>query len=583
MNQDEAKNFIIHHRIGWRTFQFQDQSLLNNERRVFRSLGDIREHEFNSIASYLDDYGDPKNANKSAVVVGPVVDDQTLEGTWRHLSCRLVRTNSQGQETQNGKHFTLVQELAKGFLTSLDYSEARLVMQHYTTGDGGTNADEGKWFTLEWRAFDPDLVDSVCEARVATATQTDVKYRRASIGVGEAATVDIDQTGKTFKIYAIDPEIQQDGTVTVRVAIGDTQYQLDGFSSWLGSRQSAETFYYRVPESLAQGIINAAQTRGADAIPTGYDNSLGLVNIRVSQLDMTGVSLSDVRIAENCDAVTDADFLWGTNDNTLLPIPGTVNAGETYQRSVEERGDGSYNIRLTKTTRQYRAEATNYTSEHGAYVDDVTTEWFGVTDQDLSAELDEQSGKLVRVREQKRDDCSSDISRVVSTPTAHDTSWFDAGNNKNGAIKVRIAIFQTEANAKIIADSVPPTGSWFTNASVTGPDAQFGLYTVRVVATASQTSFSLSVPYKSYNFTVSGKKRQWDRNDDGTRITRLLDVTYHYAGDTREVDIKNYFDGITNIEGVQITPNGTGEYFQGFGYVIGTPLPNWSADPGTEP
>ena len=353
MNEREAKNFIVNNLHGWKTFNSTELGLLNNDDRLVRALTDIREHEFYAIAKYLKEYADPKNSAKSATVLEPEVDSQPIPGMWRHLSCYMVRTDANGRDNPQGKHFNLVQELRRGFLTTLDHSEARLITDAMTPGDGAINVAGEKRFTLEWKAVDPDLVDALVEGKITIANQADLTYRRAIVGTGETATVAIDGTGFTYKMLNIGTDLSEEGTGVVRVMYGDTDFVLSGVGNYLGSRQFAVTYYYSVPEALAQGILDAAVAQGVDATPTGHDPQLGLVNIRVTTLDLTGVSLNDVVIREDCDSQTTASFLWGTGNSALLPIPATIDipAGTTYDRTLNENGDGTYSIVLRMDVR----------------------------------------------------------------------------------------------------------------------------------------------------------------------------------------------------------------------------------------
>ena len=477
MDQREAKNFIVNNR--WKTFNSVEMGLVNNEDRLIRVLRDIREHEFYAIASYLKYHADPKNAAHSATVVDPVVDSQTMAGTWRHLSCYMVRTDANGRETANGQHFNLVQELRRGFLTTLNHAEARLVGDKMNPGDGvgGVNVAGEKYITLQWNAVDPDLIDSLVEGKISPASQGGLTYRRAIVGTGEAATVSIDGTGFTYYLLNIGTEMGEDGTGVVRVMYGDTDYVLTGQMSYLGSKQTGVTYYYNVPEALAQGILDAALARGVDAVPTGHDHQLGLVNIRVSVLDLTGVTLTGVKLAENCDETVTADFHWGTGDSTLLPIPDTIPAGTSYDRSLTENGDGSFSIVLRKTVRKYR-NITEYGAEFRADQDTARKEWKGVTTQDLSGDLIEVAGKVVRVQRNVREDCSVDVVRDTITPADQTTT-----SGEDRADQSVTVTEHTQANAAVTA---PPTRTAGTLARVANRETEFGKFATREEVTTAK-------------------------------------------------------------------------------------------------
>lgn len=288
MTSKEAKNFIENHQTGWKTFNSTNQALLNSEDRLVRALPDVREHQFYPIARYLQQFADAKNADKSAVVVDPKVDDQTATGTWRHVSCYLVRTDANGRETRDGKHFTLVQELRRGFLTTLADDEARLVSSQMNPGDKagtpvvGDNFRE-KVFTLQWNAVDPDLMDSLAEGKLSTAAQTNVKYRRAIVKGGQAATVTISGTDLTLYVIAVQTGMADDGTGVVTVQIGDPEFVLTDWQNDGGAYQTNSTTYYNVPEPRIQALVDALEADGVDGRTVQASrggNGLGTVTVR---------------------------------------------------------------------------------------------------------------------------------------------------------------------------------------------------------------------------------------------------------------------------------------------------------------
>lgn len=519
MTPREAKNFIVNNTHQWETFNSSELGLLNNEDRLVRRLRDIREHEFYAVAFYLKEYADPKNADKSAVVVGPMVDSQEVAGTWRHVSCQMVRTDAQGRENAQGKHFSLVQELRRGFLTSLDYGEARLVSDKLNPGDVDVNAAGEKFFVLQWNAVDPDLIDSLVEGKISISDQTAVKYRRAIVGVGEAATVDVDATGFILKMLNIGTEMSEDGTGVVRIMFGDTDYVLTGQMSYFGSKQTGVTYFYNVPEALAQGVLNAQLARGVDAVPTGYDHQLGLVNIRVSALNLTGVALNGVKIAENCDETVTADFLWGTGNSALLPIPGSIPAGVSYDRSLTENGDGSFNIVLRKSTRNYR-DIPAYDASEDSSAEVSRKEWKGVTTQDLAAALvTDVTERVVRVQKNFREDCSVDIVRDITAPKFLTTGWvtFD---HPYGTAGVYAAVNASDTNLTTIKGELTTQANAGKMTSLNPRKNEFDLWDV----TASYTPRSAG----------AARVSSTDWNNFGVEVDLYPSVTDQYGTEHRQ-------------------------------------------------
>ena len=367
MTPKEAKEFLTNHLTGWRTFNSTNLALLNSEDRLVRALPDVREHEFYPIARHLQQFADPKNADKSAVVVDPEVDDQKASGTWRHVSCYLVRTDANGRESGAGKHFLLVQELRRGFLTSLPDSEARLVNTSLLPGDkvisppSGDNFRE-KVFTLQWNAVDPDAMDTLAEGKLSTAVQTNVKYRRAIVKAGQAANVTIDGANLTLRVIAVQTGMADDGTGVVTVQIGDPEFVLTDWQNDGGAYRTVSTTYYEVPEARIQALVDALEAEAVDGRTVQASrggNGLGSVTVR------------DLDYAEKDHAEGVGGWkVWRSIDGDVTyrevknPTPATIaavkatlvtqaNAGmqTSYSESVDQFGNVTVNA-------QYRPQRT---------------------------------------------------------------------------------------------------------------------------------------------------------------------------------------------------------------------------------
>lgn len=654
MDKKTASLFLAEHK--WKLYEAEDPGLLPDG-RLLRRIDDVAHDDAGVLIGFLEEFVSAKNYETSsairyAFVAGPLVDGIARSGNWRHVRSFLRRMDGQGRVVPEGTRWRIVQELAEGFLSELAGADARLIQGRSNTGDTGENPG-AEYLTLEWIGVNPDTVKSLADGKLSTSTLSGLTYRKVQHD-GSAVTVAL---GDGWHCLAVNWELAQDGSGTIRLGVAKPEFVLQGFTSWLGSRQTGLTQYFDVPEALAQEIMDAAKARGADC-RGNYKGEQGLVDITVSQVDFTGVSLSGVVVSADCDQVTTADFVWGggnpetgimivagagnslyngnyvatatlvngkpryeydagavlcyleyngfswivggvsqpgyyysTSDTDtpdlatgwiaygltapaptvsrlpVLPIPNPIPAGASYDRNVNENGDGTFSIVLRKRMRKYRA-LTEYDAEFRADQGTKRKEWKGLTDQDLGTALNAQDGKVVRVRKTFREDCSVDVDRDVITPAAFDTDWFLVGDDKSGQIQMRMASGQTLAAAKTIADSAPASGSWFTRGNVSGPDA-FGKYSATAFANAAPASYSSSVPYKSYDFSASGGKRQFrqDPNDAEKTQYRVIDLTYYYAGNTNENTVKSYVEG-SDREGVKITPNGRGEYFQGTSYKI---------------
>jgi len=519
MNNVTAAGKLAEHK--WKLFTSQDEGLLPDG-RLERYIDGISHRDVDDLVGFLESFVSVPNYEadasiKYAYCTGPLIDSQPKAGKWRHLGVRTQRVDAQGREDPKGSTWRIIQVLAEGFLTTIAHADARLIQGRSNTGDVvivdeapvGDNPG-AEYLTLEWVGVDPDTVKALADGKLSTATLSGLAYRKIA-NDGAAVTVAL---GDGWHCLAVNWELAQDGSGTIRLGVAKPEFVLKGFTSWLGSRQSGLTQYFDVPEALAQGIMDEAKARGADCRANGYDAAQGLVNLTVSQLDLSGVALNDIPISSNCDMVVTASFLWGTGDSSLLPIPGSIPAGTSYDRNLNEDGDGRFSIVLRKNVRQYRNTIPEYDSEFRADQGKKTKVWKGVTDQDLSVDLGAVTGSVVRVRETVREDCSKDVYRDVITPkpqtvehlsesradqstsrtvaknadakleataqtgkvvrtrsdenefgkfdnsmdvitpgTKWDTDWFIAGSNDYGIIYKRLAGQLTEAEAEAIADN----------------------------------------------------------------------------------------------------------------------------------
>jgi len=646
MNNVTAAGKLAEHK--WKLFTSQDEGLLPDG-RFERYIDGISHRDVDDLVGFLESFVSVPNYEadasiKYAYCTGPLIDSQPKAGKWRHLGVRTQRVDAQGREDPKGSTWRIIQVLAEGFLTTIAHADARLIQGRSNTGDVvivdeapvGDNPG-AEYLTLEWVGVDPDTVKALADGKLSTATLSGLAYRKIA-NDGAAVTVAL---GDGWHCLAVNWELAQDGSGTIRLGVAKPEFVLKGFTSWLGSRQSGLTQYFDVPEALAQGIMDEAKARGADCRANGYDAAQGLVNLTVSQLDLSGVALNDIPISSNCDMVVTASFLWGTGDSSLLPIPGSIPAGTSYDRNLNEDGDGRFSIVLRKNVRQYRNTIPEYDSEFRADQGKKTKVWKGVTDQDLSVDLAAVPGSVVRVRETVREDCSKDVDRDVITPkpqtvehlsesradqstsrtvaknadakleataqtgkvvrtrsdenefgkfdnsmdvitpgTKWDTDWFIAGSNDYGIIYKRLAGQLTEAEAEAIADN--------GDAGV----AEVDLSGHHVIGSVNpRDAFGLyavscvATP-KRFSVSITGNAYQ-DYNQPATVKKDQYRTIADGTTEKRTLTLTLRFVGNTsasavaaallNHSGVRINPNSTGTYFQGQGYVF-VGQDDWAAD-----
>ena len=184
----------------------------------------------------------------------------------------------------------------------------------------------------------------------------------------------------------------------------------------------------------------------------------------------------------------------------MLPIPGSIAAGTSYDRSLNINGDGTYNIVLRWRVRKYR-DLTAYSSEMRADQVAVTKEWKGVTDQDLGTALDSQTGKVVQVDKQFREDCSLDIRRRVMTPAALSTGW-ETFDHPDGTVGVFAGTNLTDSDLTTLKGTLTTRATAGDRTSLSPRKNEFGLWDV----TASYMPESSTISIKSGTWNDFGVK-----------------------------------------------------------------------------
>jgi hypothetical protein len=483
MNNDTAANILRSHR--WKLYTSEEMGLLPDG-VLRRYIDNVQHQSIDTLVSFLERFGDVSNYDADATiawsfVAGPWVDNTPRAGNWRLRRVSVEKVDAQGRVGSDGTNWRIVQELSEGFLTALDRDDARLVESRHMSGDTATNAGGEHYITLEWVGVDPDTMHALARKKVTTADVAKLWYRRqANDGLLKRVRLE-----GTWHHLASQSATAEDGSGTVRWLLADPEYVLTGYSDWLGARQTLRSYYWNVPEALAQGIMNAAKAKGVSASAMRYDAERGLIDLVIDALDLTGETIAGVNVGENCDATEYASFAFAGGNSAALPIPGSIPAGTSYDRNLTINGDGSYNIVLRWKVRKYR-DITEYDSEFRADQGVKTKEWKGWTNQSLGTALNSQTGKVVQVRREVREDCSVDIERRVITPVNQTTT--------SGEVRADQASVVVENTQAAAAETTPPTRTAGELVRVQNKETEFGKFATRkeTITAAAQTTTYLA-------------------------------------------------------------------------------------------
>jgi hypothetical protein len=549
MNNDTAANILRSHR--WKLYTSEEMGLLPDG-VLRRYIDNVQHQSIDTLVSFLERFGDVSNYDADATiawsfVAGPWVDNTPRAGNWRLRRVSVEKVDAQGRVGSDGTNWRIVQELSEGFLTALDRDDARLVESRHMSGDTATNAGGEHYITLEWVGVDPDTMHALARKKVTTADVAKLWYRRqANDGLLKRVRLE-----GTWHHLASQSATAEDGSGTVRWLLADPEYVLTGYSDWLGARQTLRSYYWNVPEALAQGIMNAAKAKGVSASAMRYDAERGLIDLVIDALDLTGETIAGVNVGENCDATEYASFAFAGGNSAALPIPGSIPAGTSYDRNLTINGDGSYNIVLRWKVRKYR-NITEYGAEFRADQDTARKEWKGVTTQDLSGDLIEIAGKVVRVQRNVREDCSVDVVRDTITPAKLETGFVEF-DTPDGTAGVYAGQNLSIAEKDVIIGTIDGKAALNFNTSVSPRKNEFGLWDVTASYTPKRTSASVT----SWGGQTDTVVLYPALTDNGRDYLAMV-VFYYYNSTNGQAmdDLQATVAGGTTIDGITI-PTGT--------------------------
>lgn len=314
---------------------------LNREGSVRRVWRGLSAKDVYLYQAYLMLFTDASNNQPSGFVDNPMVGDGHFDklippGRYRNA---YVIVRAVGQDK-----YDLIQELRMGFIQSLvtngvvDYSEARLVDVSWYNGDGGSNA-KADYKTIQWVGVDPERVHGIV-ADLMSISPT-----------GWSPTIRGESLGSHHRLF-VRPQEAQDGSQTIRLVLANPRTSFtsyEGRRSFWSSKAGPITYHFDVPKDLVSTVLATEEAVGKTATVTPPDQQ-GLCHITVRGAGGEDAeSVSSAKVQENCSSEAYLTATWGAASDSVNPIPASIPAGTSYERSVRPNGDGTWDILLRRT------------------------------------------------------------------------------------------------------------------------------------------------------------------------------------------------------------------------------------------
>ena len=382
-----------------------------------------------------------------------------FEGTYRATKIDFV-VNRERDGTIIGA--TVMLYLALGLFTTIDWSMASVLAgEEVAPGndsevegvDDTSSDDPENVVRVEFRYCDPKSVSSMINSISDSEFTNPVVF-------GETIT------GTFHRIFASSRK-EQDGTATITLTLANPQYTIKSYSDFGGFRQSDNWYLWRVPKTLAQGIIDDFK----DTYPVGasatanYDNADHLVNITLTSDTNVNLSLNSGWIDTACDTKIRYIYGWGMTEaqvgaflalHDTIPFEGTEGGTSPsgMSRSVETnpRGNGLHDVVIKEQWVQYNINKHQFAFHEysGSNIDNYHIWGFGVPLSEFTAirtdyEKPEANKKKV-FKVTYKGECSYDFELICTTITSATLTTTEAGTG----IKVSVDIKKNQTDVPTI-------------------------------------------------------------------------------------------------------------------------------------
>lgn len=300
------------------------------------------------LCDFLDTWTDASNTVALNYVVDPQANGETFHGKWRQAFVRpfFLQDNT----------LALMQVLRRGYIeklvegTAFDWSEARVERAIRSPSHAAYGSDSPMiYLVLRLPNISPDKIHAIeleVEGLSSSTWAPEVRGEKYATGM-----------------YLLNKivNIEDDGSATLTLFLGKTRLTLYGFSNWLTSRREDVVYHFNVPEELAQSVLTAAQGKGkSGTVSHSFDTKL--CDIIIRERNFNGEIYTGIRTSNSCGHYQLTDFYWGVTSPDAYSAPTTYSSGVSYEKSVGNNGDGTWDIAISMTVRRYREYMTRLAS-----------------------------------------------------------------------------------------------------------------------------------------------------------------------------------------------------------------------------
>lgn len=497
-------------------------------------------------SSQMEDAAAWEKSNRESVV-DPTIENKVYEGTWRSVSV-ITRykgvTDRSTERDTDSKYDALTHVFAKDYHTTLltggvlDWTKARLVSERTLTAGVNVGQEDHPGFNDDSRMLNVAFPN--CSPYSALAILNEV----FSLGVVAFDPVIKGETyGTGYRRISVSNTIEEDGSCTISMVLADiSEFSLEAVNFTGSPNENTTTWLFDVPRELAQPILDGNNGAGQSA-SVSYQDGTALCDIVLRSKNTSGVSAQAVS-GKACSYISTSDYLWGTANDALLPIPGSLNANESYRRSIRSNGDGTYDITRTVRVTQERLAAVDgetvmNNEEH------TVLQW-----QDLGMEPGTalrdigtaEDGKVKRQSISVAEDCSRNVTTTEDTVVKISiTDTWVSDNDTHSLTTVRNDTFANLQTAIAALDSAKINNVTFNynqynlvDYSIrTSPGSGGGSLPTKWGLTEDISETSIEKKYDKFG----GQGYQW------RTVTRIYDINHYTSPDDAWTAIKGGLQG----------------------------------------
>jgi len=357
---------------------------LTNDRELVVRWDVTSQNVMDTALSMLDTYGDVGTGLDGDVVANagqltakkyvenPMASGKVYAGRWRVISVSPFPPGYPRKDSDG-----IYRTLRRGYMTSLDWTEARLLTDTQLPGNnvsvpgvtGAESADTARHLLARFYNVSPQHWNAIM----------------ASIPVGTSISIAALQSqdlGAEWHVSLARPQSADDGSYTIDVLLSNPMFVHSGYSDAGGDREVRRWTLEGVPRALGQTLIDQWELLGPGRSAMGSASAQGeYMTISLSLDSPTLQNLTIENIPTSCDTTLTLHFGWGYTKAEagvfITSHSGALAANQSRKiRQVQTRGNGLFDIIIEEETVTFDAakHILTFDLHIGAAVNNLT-EW----------------------------------------------------------------------------------------------------------------------------------------------------------------------------------------------------------------